>query len=179
MPIGHSGRVWEPENELLTDNSLLCTLHQTREIEGGQDGQVRKRERIAPTTLLHYLDFKDIVLLREKKRRCVYLWWWVWYPPLWVSPHQWEQQWESNRTYSHSASRNLHGEIFFFQRNYSVIYLFAATRWIFFFLPMPLKLMRSLFSWIMSNNLCLPVWYYVVVAVDFRSKRTKFILSVF
>lgn len=67
MPIGHSGRVWEPENELLTDNSLLCTLHQTREIEGGQDGRVRKRERIAPTSLLHYLDFKDIVLLRKKK----------------------------------------------------------------------------------------------------------------
>lgn len=33
MQIGHSGRVWEPENELLTDNRLLCTLHQTEEIE--------------------------------------------------------------------------------------------------------------------------------------------------
>lgn len=42
MLIGYSGRVWEPENELLTDNSLLCTLHQTEEIEGEKEGKWEK-----------------------------------------------------------------------------------------------------------------------------------------
>lgn len=178
MLIGHSGRVWEPENELLTDNSLLCTLHQTREIEGGEEGRVRKRERIAPTSLLHYLDFKDIVLLRgEKKEICLFM------AMAAVS---------ATRGFSSSVTakmtmksyllplsiKELARRDFFFQRNYSVIYLFAATRWTFFFLAMSLKLMRSFFSWIMSNNLCSPVLYNIVVAVAFCSKCTKFILSV-
>lgn len=34
MLIGYRGWVWEPENELLTDNSPRCTLHQKKEIEG-------------------------------------------------------------------------------------------------------------------------------------------------
>lgn len=31
MLICYSGSMWEPENELLADNSLLCTLHQTKD----------------------------------------------------------------------------------------------------------------------------------------------------
>lgn len=38
MLICYSGRVWEPENELLADNSLLGTLHQTKEM-----GRVERR----------------------------------------------------------------------------------------------------------------------------------------
>lgn len=34
MLIGYRGWVWELENELLTDNSPRCTLHQKKEIEG-------------------------------------------------------------------------------------------------------------------------------------------------
>lgn len=34
MLICYSGSVWEPENELLADNSLLCTLHQTKDMGG-------------------------------------------------------------------------------------------------------------------------------------------------
>ena len=44
MLIGHSGRVWEPENELLTDYSLLCTLHQRKETEEGEGRRARKAE---------------------------------------------------------------------------------------------------------------------------------------
>lgn len=38
MLICYSGGVWEPENELLADNSLLATLHQTKEM-----GRVERR----------------------------------------------------------------------------------------------------------------------------------------
>ena len=58
MLIGHSGRVWEPENELLTDNSLLCTLHQRKEIWGG--GQVRVKE----------LPDASLTLVYKKSGRC-------------------------------------------------------------------------------------------------------------
>lgn len=34
MLICYSGSMWEPENELLADNSLLCTLHQTKDMGG-------------------------------------------------------------------------------------------------------------------------------------------------
>lgn len=34
MLICYSGSVWEPENELLADNGLLCTLHQTKDMGG-------------------------------------------------------------------------------------------------------------------------------------------------
>lgn len=39
MLIGYRGWVWEPENELLTDNSPLCTLHQKKEIEGEREAK--------------------------------------------------------------------------------------------------------------------------------------------
>lgn len=43
MLIGYSGWVWEPENELLTDNRPLCTLHQTKEIEAEREGKWEKK----------------------------------------------------------------------------------------------------------------------------------------
>lgn len=57
MLIGHGGRVWEPENELLTDNSSLCTLHQTKEIEGGEGRRVREETNCptSPSTLIFRL----------------------------------------------------------------------------------------------------------------------------
>lgn len=65
MLIGHSGRVWEPENELLTDNSLLCTFHQTKEIEGEKEGEWEREN--CPTSLWQSSsDFKDIVVLLRK-----------------------------------------------------------------------------------------------------------------
>lgn len=46
MVIGHSGKVWELENELLTDNSQPSTLSQTKEIEKEERGKW-EREGIA------------------------------------------------------------------------------------------------------------------------------------
>lgn len=39
MLIAYCGWVWEPENELLTDNSQLCTLHEKKEIEGKREAK--------------------------------------------------------------------------------------------------------------------------------------------
>lgn len=66
MLIGYSGWVWEPENELPTDNSPLCTLHQTKEIEAEREGKWEKKRIDQSLFNVHIWTLRTLLFRWEK-----------------------------------------------------------------------------------------------------------------
>lgn len=73
MLIGHSGRVWEPENELLADYSLLCTLHQREETGEEKEGKWGSLNCRTSLWCVSFSEFQDIVSLPKKQKKSVFM----------------------------------------------------------------------------------------------------------